>query len=384
VSDLNHRTESETLSDDRAPFPELDALADESMPARGQRPPIREGLPASYRMRADAHYVDQLSARMPTAREQQVDVRSIDAPALADAASLTQLTSSIREHGVLQPLLVRRVEGRYRLIDGARRLHASIAAGLLQVPCLLHDVGDEEAAALAQAANARPPAPAPPSALSPANWTGDAGAELARILASLSACARMLSPSVSSFSRDAASTIIRAETGRASSLVQATRTLGGDLPHARGRIAVRRILDSAVQEVEAERLLHNVSLDADVRLANEPCVVGDEQQLVFAVAGALRATFSLLEGAGTPRVTLGVSAESQARVSLAVWQNAVAPVGEWIARAFDATWISRPGGLVALTAMLALKRVAEAHEGRASVEATGRGTRITLELPLAG
>ena len=43
--------------------------------------------------------------------------------------ALTELSNSIRQHGVLQPLSVRRVEGGYELISGERRLRAALLAG---------------------------------------------------------------------------------------------------------------------------------------------------------------------------------------------------------------------------------------------------------------
>ena len=53
-----------------------------------------------------------------------------------DAAELEELAASIRELGVLQPLSVRRREGKWELIAGERRLRAAKMAGLEQVPCL--------------------------------------------------------------------------------------------------------------------------------------------------------------------------------------------------------------------------------------------------------
>ena len=59
------------------------------------------------------------------------------------------LARSIREHGVLQPLLVRRVEDRYELIAGERRLRAAQAAELREVPARIMEVSDREALELA-------------------------------------------------------------------------------------------------------------------------------------------------------------------------------------------------------------------------------------------
>jgi ParB family chromosome partitioning protein len=60
-----------------------------------------------------------------------------------DEAELEELSRSIRQQGVIQPLLVRREGGAYELIAGERRLRAARSAGLSHVPVLIRDVGDE-------------------------------------------------------------------------------------------------------------------------------------------------------------------------------------------------------------------------------------------------
>ena len=58
--------------------------------------------------------------------------------------ALRELTQSIRLHGVLQPLSVRRVGAYYELIAGERRLRAAIAAGLTEIPCIVMNMSDAE------------------------------------------------------------------------------------------------------------------------------------------------------------------------------------------------------------------------------------------------
>ena len=57
---------------------------------------------------------------------------------------LEELAESIRRHGILQPLSVRRLEGGYELIAGERRLRAGILAGLTEVPCIVMTMDDKE------------------------------------------------------------------------------------------------------------------------------------------------------------------------------------------------------------------------------------------------
>ncbi len=67
-----------------------------------------------------------------------------------DQASLDDLTASVREHGILQPILVRPIGGsRYQLVAGERRWRASRAAGLQTVPALIEEIDDETALEIA-------------------------------------------------------------------------------------------------------------------------------------------------------------------------------------------------------------------------------------------
>ena len=58
--------------------------------------------------------------------------------------ALEELTESIRTHGILQPLSVRRVGPHYELIAGERRLRAAQAAGLTEIPCIVMNMDDKE------------------------------------------------------------------------------------------------------------------------------------------------------------------------------------------------------------------------------------------------
>jgi len=67
-----------------------------------------------------------------------------------DDASLDELAASIREHGIMQPVLVRPVEhGRFEIIAGERRWRAAQRAGLKEIPALVKVVPDQSALALA-------------------------------------------------------------------------------------------------------------------------------------------------------------------------------------------------------------------------------------------
>ena len=67
-----------------------------------------------------------------------------------DEDELRSLSRSIVENGILQPLVVRRINNtEFELIAGERRLRAAVMAGLSKVPCVIHKCGDKDSALLA-------------------------------------------------------------------------------------------------------------------------------------------------------------------------------------------------------------------------------------------
>jgi ParB family chromosome partitioning protein len=109
----------------------------------------RIGLPVTLKMRHDAHYVESLTSYSGAAVGRMIPVEQIrpnpDQPRKA-LGDLRELSDSIREKGVLEPLLVRFIprEGCFYIISGERRYHASRAAGLREVPCIEKTADDAE------------------------------------------------------------------------------------------------------------------------------------------------------------------------------------------------------------------------------------------------
>lgn len=109
----------------------------------------RMGLPISVKMRHDAHYVEEIIARSGAAIGRMIPIEQLQPNAeqpRKDQGDLRELTESVREKGVLEPLLVRplRESGKYMIISGERRYHAGRAAGLRELPCIEKDVNDAE------------------------------------------------------------------------------------------------------------------------------------------------------------------------------------------------------------------------------------------------
>src|SRR6202795_1159241 len=109
----------------------------------------RIGLPVTLKMRHDAHYVEQLTSFSGAAVGRMIPIDKIrpnpEQPRKA-LGDLRELSDSIREKGVLEPLLVRFMprEDTYYIISGERRYHASKAAGLHELPCIEKIADDAE------------------------------------------------------------------------------------------------------------------------------------------------------------------------------------------------------------------------------------------------
>ena len=67
--------------------------------------------------------------------------------------ALEELADSIRQHGILQPLSVRRVGSAYELIAGERRHRAAQIAGLSEIPCIIMNMDDRESGMAAMVEN---------------------------------------------------------------------------------------------------------------------------------------------------------------------------------------------------------------------------------------
>lgn len=70
-----------------------------------------------------------------------------------DEAKLEELAGSIREHGVVEPILVRKEGSRFRIVAGERRWRAAQRAGLKEIPAILREASDREAFELALVEN---------------------------------------------------------------------------------------------------------------------------------------------------------------------------------------------------------------------------------------
>src|SRR5215467_10664334 len=105
-------------------------------------------------MRHDAHYVEELAQHRPTQVGRMIPVDKLDPnpeQPRVEFGDLTELTASIAEKGVLEPLLVKpnRLTGRWMIIAGERRWRSAQKAGLKEVPCVEMEVDEGTIAEIA-------------------------------------------------------------------------------------------------------------------------------------------------------------------------------------------------------------------------------------------
>ncbi|WP_216329077.1 ParB/RepB/Spo0J family partition protein [Deinococcus aestuarii] len=110
------------------------------------------------RSRADAFgsLLGAVEDRSPAVQPVALDwitLRSGQPRRFFDETSLASLAQSVREQGVLQPVLLREVDGAYELIAGERRVRAARLAGLTEIPATVRQVSDEEADLMAALEN---------------------------------------------------------------------------------------------------------------------------------------------------------------------------------------------------------------------------------------
>lgn len=115
----------------------------------------KRGLPLRVKMRHGAHFVDELASRHESAVGQLLPLSSLrpnpNQPR-TQVGDLSDLVASIRDKGVLEPILVRRsdVEGlptgvKFEIVAGERRYRAALEAGLFEIPAIELEVSAEEA-----------------------------------------------------------------------------------------------------------------------------------------------------------------------------------------------------------------------------------------------
>src|SRR5260370_36841162 len=109
---------------------------------------LKRGLPERASMRHDAHFVEELTRRSGRHIGSMIPLSMIEPNTEQPRTTLgniEELAASIREKGVLEPILVRSLQpNRYQIISGERRVRAATLAALDEIPAIELDVDDKE------------------------------------------------------------------------------------------------------------------------------------------------------------------------------------------------------------------------------------------------
>jgi ParB family transcriptional regulator, chromosome partitioning protein len=109
--------------------------------------PRRLGLPDTLRMRHETHFVEQLGRPGGAPIGRIVPIEDVDAnpdQPRQNLGDLSELIASVKEKGILEPILVRQQGSRFQIIAGERRYRAAVEAGLAEVPCVIRTASDAE------------------------------------------------------------------------------------------------------------------------------------------------------------------------------------------------------------------------------------------------
>lgn len=113
----------------------------------------KRGLPSGVKMRHDSHYVEELTRNHRTIGKTLPIDKLIPNPEQprVEIGDLGELSDSIKEKGVLEPILVKpdKNKGTWMIIAGERRWRAANLAGLEEVPCIELDLDEKSIAEIA-------------------------------------------------------------------------------------------------------------------------------------------------------------------------------------------------------------------------------------------
>ena len=371
-----------TLTREPSADPDLAEDADDDAPSSR----AREGLPKTYRLRHDRHYVEQLTSATSMPLLRMLAVSRIDAAHLPEPGDVTALTASVARLGILQPLLVRAQDERFVLIAGRRRLVAAQQAHLREVPCLVYTADDARAAELEQAANAStserrervPHASGAPVARVECDALSDSVLpEIQHALASVQRSLRLLPQSPAATRERVAMRLMSAELDRALWLVRCRRYLAGRLPFL-ARPELLANLAKEFRTASAGIALHGGQLEVE-HASEGSSIAADLSLLATAVHGLSWALLALGESAGDPRVRIGFGLTGQGATVLTLTQPTAVLNQPTLLRFFDAGWKTRPGGAAAELAVQLARYAAARHGSELEVSSsTASGTSVTL------
>ncbi len=331
----------------------------------------REGLPRGYRMRADTHYVEHLASPSAGQAVRMIAVDQFASPQSFDPLDSRPLVESIRTHGIVHPLLIRRRETGYGVIAGHKRLAAARLLRLPTIPCLVHDVEEGQAILLARADNLHAVSPAQSD--TPASMVGAVQQAIAQHLAIVQAGVALISTSLPRPAR-ATVDLVAAHSWRAARLVEVTDVIAKrPAPPARMR-ALASVIDRVVDGFAAEGRVNGVEVGASIEGVAAGIAVNEHDVSLILSSGVL-ATLPLLEHARVdrPAIAITASSETTGSVRIVIAQTAAPAPAALARRFFDEASSDRTGGWCAVACALAVKTVAERAGGAADFDVDAHG-----------
>jgi len=371
---------NETIATPETPYLDADDFAD--VP-RGRG---REGLPKAFRMRHASHYVEQLMGDAPIQSVRQIPIDQVVGPEVK--ADVSDLVASIREVGLLQPLLVTsREPSRFELLAGRHRLSAARQAGLAAVPCLLVHA-DQDADKLKAHSGRRstveekPAAPAiavpSPDAAATAEVLRTAFSEISTSMRFIDSLAPIARTNESGLRATMLVNAISIEAHRATTLAAAASLLTRREPLRLESIDCAAVLQAIRTEVRVEARLKGVTIDwtQSVALAR---TVADVEALSTGWSALIHAILSLAEEGDRLEIVLDAPRVRPALIlQVKMHSESPAPAGD---RFFDAAWTDHPAGRGGAVMLAAALQSARLHGGRLSLGTIDDGLSLTFVAP---
>ena len=352
---------------------------------RQERPRSREGLPAAFKMRHGRHYVEQLMGDAPLRTVREIAVGDIETPS-GESGDIDELRQSIKEVGVLQPVLVSQLttsvpnETRFRIIAGANRYRAAVQLGLLTVPCLVCETGTHTVDVLRDAAARRaapPVSPEPPMlTLSDDALRTHPAAGLREVTSRLAFVSAVM-PALDVAGYDplrwnVLTDLMKVEMERARSTAAAIEWLASSVAALqREPLEATAVLDAVLEAVGPEARLQSVKLDVTSTLDGYR-LSADRVMLVRALTGLIQGMLALSPASSTLRVACSGTAVRPALI-VAVTQHDCEIPSASLDRFFEADFAQHPNGPPGALVLAGVAQVARLHGGRVHARADERG-----------
>jgi ParB-like nuclease family protein len=359
----------------------FDAVPEEESAAEPK--PVREGLPRGFRMRHDAHFVDQLDGPAPSAVLRMLPLGGIDAPSCDDGPAIEALARSIRRVGMVEPLVVRRTAGRYQVIAGAKRLSAARLAQLDRVPCVVRDDLAEDAIGAVAHASVPPLAPkiddrpsGPFSSTSRERVLDEAIASLAAARTSV----ELTLPRSDRLPARAAGDLVRAELLNTRLALTAMRLLSAP-PFVRRTLEnPRQLMDAVMGELAPIVRLSNARVTVNAA-EDLPEVTVMRPIVTFALEACFCTVLTLAGDAPAPALSVSLTADPEDRtLSCSTRLDGGWLPAETAQRLADIEWSGHPAGATSAMIVAAAECVAKLHGGTLDVSTDYEGFGITLRL----